>query len=115
MLPSANMPGNTPCPNSSIACGIEDMPQSAGDLLRPQGRVGGQRFIVVRVALYVGGIHSIQRVVQAVWVLVDFIDRVEYHAIGEFPAKVIFIADGQIYEIVHTLAFMFVPPVRIRA
>ena len=37
----------------------------------------------------------------AVWVLVDFIDRVEYHAIGEFPAKVIFIADGQIYEIVH--------------
>lgn len=37
----------------------------------------------------------------AVWVLVDFIDRVEYHAIGEFPAKVIFIADGQVYEIVH--------------
>lgn len=37
----------------------------------------------------------------AVWVLVDFIDRVEYHSIGEFPAKVIFIADGEIYEIVH--------------
>lgn len=37
----------------------------------------------------------------AVWVLVDFIDRVEYHAVGEFPAKIIFIADGEVYEIVH--------------
>lgn len=37
----------------------------------------------------------------AVWVLVDFIDRVEFHSIGEFPAKVIFIADGKVYEVVH--------------
>lgn len=37
----------------------------------------------------------------AVWVLVDFIDRVEFHSIGEFPAKVIFIADSQIYEVIH--------------
>lgn len=37
----------------------------------------------------------------AVWVLVDFIDQVEYHSIGEFPAKVIFIADGEIYEVVY--------------
>lgn len=37
----------------------------------------------------------------AVWVLVDFIDRVEYHAVGEFPVKVIFIADGEVYEVVH--------------
>lgn len=37
----------------------------------------------------------------AVWVLVDFIDRVEYHSVGEFPAKVIFIADSEIYEVVH--------------
>ena len=37
----------------------------------------------------------------ALWVLVDFIDQVEYHSIGEFPAKVIFIADGEVYEVVH--------------
>ena len=37
----------------------------------------------------------------AVWVLVDFIDRVEFHSIGEFPAKVIFIADGKVYEVIH--------------
>ena len=37
----------------------------------------------------------------AVWVLVDFIDRVEYHSVAEYPAKIIFFADGEIYEIVH--------------
>ena len=26
----------------------------------------------------------------AVWVLADFIDRVEYHSVGDFPAKIIF-------------------------
>lgn len=37
----------------------------------------------------------------AVWVLLDFIDRVDYHSAGELPVKVIFIADGEVYEIVH--------------
>ena len=37
----------------------------------------------------------------AVWVLADFIDRVEYHSVGDYPAKIIFFADGQVYEIVH--------------
>lgn len=37
----------------------------------------------------------------AVWVLADFIDQVEYHSIGDFPTKIIFFADGEIYEIVH--------------
>ena len=37
----------------------------------------------------------------AVWVLVDFIDRVEFHCVGEFPAKVIFTADGEVYEVVY--------------
>lgn len=37
----------------------------------------------------------------ALWVLVDFIDRVEYHGPGEFPAKILFFADGVVYEIVH--------------
>ncbi len=37
----------------------------------------------------------------AVWVLIDFIDQVEYHSSGDFPAKVIFFADGEVYEIIH--------------
>lgn len=37
----------------------------------------------------------------AVWVLIDFIDRVEYHSSGDHPAKVIFFADGEIYEVIH--------------
>ena len=37
----------------------------------------------------------------AVWVLADFIDQVEYHSVGDYPAKIIFFADGEVYEIVH--------------
>lgn len=40
----------------------------------------------------------------AVWVLIDFIDRVEYHSSGDFPTKIIFFADGEIYEIIHAAA-----------
>ena len=37
----------------------------------------------------------------AVWVLIDFIDRVEYHSAGDFPVKIGFFADGELYEIVY--------------
>lgn len=37
----------------------------------------------------------------AVWVLADFIERVEYHSVGDYPAKIIFFADGEVYEIIH--------------
>lgn len=37
----------------------------------------------------------------AVWVLVDFIDRVEYHSACDFPGKVVFFADREVYEIVY--------------
>lgn len=39
----------------------------------------------------------------AVWVLVDFIKDVEYHAAGDYPAKIIFFAGGEIYEIVEAV------------
>ena len=39
--------------------------------------------------------------VRAVWVLLDFIDRVEYHSPGEFPVKIVFFSGGEMYEIVH--------------
>ena len=37
----------------------------------------------------------------AVWVLADFIDQAEFHSVGDYPAKIIFFADGEVYEIVH--------------
>lgn len=36
-----------------------------------------------------------------IWVLADFIDRVEFHSVGDFPAKLIFFADGEVYEVIH--------------
>ena len=35
-----------------------------------------------------------------VWVLLDFIDQVEYHTVGEFPASILCFANGELYEIV---------------
>lgn len=42
-----------------------------------------------------------QGLLAAVWVLADFIGRVEYHSVGEYPTKIIFFAEGEIYEIIH--------------
>lgn len=45
--------------------------------------------------------HVDKSLMAALWVLADFADRVEYHSVGDFPAKIIFFADDEIYEIVH--------------
>ena len=37
---------------------------------------------------------------RGVWVLLDFIDQVEYHTVGEFPAAILCFANGELYEIV---------------
>jgi len=37
----------------------------------------------------------------AVWVLGDFMDQVEFHSVGDYPVKIIFFANGEVYEIVH--------------
>lgn len=42
-----------------------------------------------------------QGLLAAVWVLVDMIDRVEFHSVGDYPAKIIIFSDGEVYEIVH--------------
>lgn len=36
----------------------------------------------------------------AVWVLLDFLEQAEYHAPGDFPAKLLFFARSELYEIV---------------
>lgn len=35
----------------------------------------------------------------AIWVLLDFIDKVEYHSVVDFPACLLFLAEGDLYEI----------------
>lgn len=42
--------------------------------------------------------------IQSVWVLLDMISRVEYHSPGDFPAKIIFFSNGELYEIVYAAA-----------
>lgn len=37
----------------------------------------------------------------AIWVLADFIERVEFHSVGDYPAQIIFFANEDIYEIVY--------------
>ena len=37
--------------------------------------------------------------IRAAWVLLDFIGQVEYHAPGDFPVKLIFFANGELYEL----------------
>lgn len=37
----------------------------------------------------------------SLWVLLDFIDKVEFHTSSDFPAKIVFFADSEMYEIIH--------------
>lgn len=37
----------------------------------------------------------------ALWVLLDFIDKVEYHSVSDFPAKLVFFAAGEVYEVLY--------------
>lgn len=39
--------------------------------------------------------------IRAAWVLLDFIEKAEYHSSSDFPVKIVFFCDGELYEIVH--------------
>ena len=36
----------------------------------------------------------------ALWVLADFGDKYEYHSTDAYPSKIMFFADGEIYELI---------------
>ena len=42
-----------------------------------------------------------KKTIAALWVLADFIERVDFHATGNFPAQVIFVSNDKIYEIAY--------------
>jgi hypothetical protein len=37
----------------------------------------------------------------SIWVLIDFIEKTEYHSAVDFPATLVFVADGELYEVLH--------------
>ncbi len=37
----------------------------------------------------------------SLWVLIDFYDRVEYHSPVDFPASLVFLLEGEIYEVLY--------------
>ena len=41
----------------------------------------------------------------ALWVLADFIDKVDYHSPADFPSTLIFFAEGQLYEVIYGLKY----------
>lgn len=40
----------------------------------------------------------------SIWVLIDFIEKTEYHSAVDFPATLVFVADGELYEVLHVPA-----------
>lgn len=42
--------------------------------------------------------------IRSVWVLLDFIDRVEFHSPSDFPVKLLFFSAGEVYEVVYVAA-----------
>ena len=53
--------------------------------------------------LYQDGTESIpnQSMLVALWVLIDFIEKAEYHSAVDFPAALVFVAEGELYEVMH--------------
>nr|WP_325182820.1 DUF5697 family protein [uncultured Oscillibacter sp.] len=82
--------------------GKQNKVQNLLSFLTKQGRIinDGEYYAASAEAL-----EDVDRwLLAAVWVLLDFIDRVEYHSTGDFPAKVIFFSDGEVYEIIQVEA-----------
>jgi len=45
--------------------------------------------------------HPDSSMIIAFWVLLDFIDKTEYHTASDFPVKISFFSQDEFYEIVH--------------
>ncbi len=41
------------------------------------------------------------KLIQSFWVLLDFIQKAEFHSISDFPIQIIFFKDNELYEIVY--------------
>ena len=79
--------------------GKEDTAKALLSHLERQGRIfqtdGGGYFLAGQTP------KTDHALVRAVWVLLDFIRQVDYHAPADFPVKLVFFADGELYEIAY--------------
>lgn len=69
--------------------------------LTKQGRINYNSELKYYTASKEDEINLDYGLISAFWVLLDFIDQVEYHSICDFPSKICFFADGEVYEIIH--------------
>ena len=74
--------------------GKEDTTKALLSHLERQGRIfqtdGGGYFLAGQTP------KTDHALVRAVWVLLDFIRQVDYHAPADFPVKLVFFADGEL-------------------
>lgn len=45
--------------------------------------------------------HISTKLINAFWVMLDFIDKAEYHTISDFPVQILFFKEGELYEIIY--------------
>lgn len=46
-------------------------------------------------------IETDKEIISAFWVLLDFIDKVEFHSASDFPVKLVFLAKNELYEVIY--------------
>ncbi len=70
--------------------------------LTKQGRI----FYEAKADLYHDGTHpeSAFDMVSALWVLSDFVAQAEFHSSSDFPISLVFVADGELYEVIYIAA-----------
>lgn len=79
--------------------GKEDKIENLLSFFVKQGRI----FLDKKLGMYHDGTEATPdyEMLAALWVLTDFIDKADYHSSTDFPTKLIFIADGELYEVIY--------------
>lgn len=72
--------------------------------LKRQGRVTQKDFTGGYFSYGTDSRSTDSGLIRSVWILLDFIEQVEYHSSSEFPAKIIFFARSELYEIIYAAA-----------
>lgn len=81
--------------------GKEDKIENLLSFFVRQGRI----FLDTKHQIYHDGCQTSidYEMLAAIWVLIDFVEQIEFHSSTDFPAKLIFIADGELYEIIYVV------------
>lgn len=72
--------------------------------LKRQGRVIQENFMGGYFSYGADTRSADSGLIRSVWILLDFIEQAEYHSASDFPAKIIFFARSELYEIIYAAA-----------